>query len=428
VRRVDRAGEEGQAIVLLAISMMALLFAIGLAIDAGQLYSAKRTMQEAVDAAAFAGGVVLYQDPTRVTEAKAAAVADATLNGFTTGVNGVTVTAISPPQSGAFTGKVLYVEVTIKQQVKTALVPAQAALTWVTVRGVGGAAPALSPYAIVALKTTGPCITIASSGGISVPNGPQLGGKLQANCTGTSIQFNGSGAITDALGVRTAGTVSIPSQVLPSGALTQNAGTIPDPFAGFPKPPIGTIVSTSPYTVPITACTPLTPLTPGTYVGGITNTQACNVYLGNGVFILQGGGFSQNASSGNITTVAGGAMVFNTHSNYPAAIGSGTCGDITAQAGGGFDLTGLTTGLYAGMAYYQDSSCTNAISVASNGSFLFHGTVYAPAASVTLTSSASMTIDAQLVVNSLSFQSSASLTVNYHLDQAAKSGLPTLVE
>ena len=31
------AGEEGQAVVLFAIMMMALLFAVGLAIDAGQL-------------------------------------------------------------------------------------------------------------------------------------------------------------------------------------------------------------------------------------------------------------------------------------------------------------------------------------------------------------------------------------------------------
>jgi len=44
-------GEEGQAVVLFAIMMLALLFAVGLAIDAGQLYSAKRTEQEAADAA-----------------------------------------------------------------------------------------------------------------------------------------------------------------------------------------------------------------------------------------------------------------------------------------------------------------------------------------------------------------------------------------
>jgi len=154
--RGGRAGEEGQALVLMAITMMAMLFAIGLAIDAGTLFVAKRTMQEAADSAAFAGGVVLWQDLTKVTEAKAAAVADATLNGYTNGVNNTTVTVSSPPTSGAFSGNVLYVEVTIVQQVKTSLVPAEAAFNPVRARGVGGADPGVSPYAVVLLKATGP--------------------------------------------------------------------------------------------------------------------------------------------------------------------------------------------------------------------------------------------------------------------------------
>ena len=60
-RFFGRDEEEGQALILFAILMLALLFAVGLAIDAGQLYTAKRTEQEAADAAAFAGAVVIYQ-------------------------------------------------------------------------------------------------------------------------------------------------------------------------------------------------------------------------------------------------------------------------------------------------------------------------------------------------------------------------------
>jgi hypothetical protein len=39
-----------------------------------------------------------------------------------------------------------------------------------------------------------------------------------------------------------------------------------------------------------------------------------------------------------------------------------------------------------------------------------------------------MTIDAQLVVSKVNFQSSGTLTVRYHTDASAQSGLPTLVE
>src|SRR6185369_12095265 len=66
----------GQAIVMVAIVFMTLMFAVGLALDAGQLFSAKRTQQEAADAGAFAGAVVLYQGGT-VLQATAAAIADA---------------------------------------------------------------------------------------------------------------------------------------------------------------------------------------------------------------------------------------------------------------------------------------------------------------------------------------------------------------
>ena len=47
----------GQAIVMVAIVFMTLMFAVGLALDAGQLFAAKRTQQEAADAGAFAGAV-----------------------------------------------------------------------------------------------------------------------------------------------------------------------------------------------------------------------------------------------------------------------------------------------------------------------------------------------------------------------------------
>jgi hypothetical protein len=170
-----------------------------------------------------------------------------------------------------------------------------------------------------------------------------------------------------------------------------------------------------------------TPLTPGVYTGGITNNQNCNVYLGNGPFILKGGGLNQNASSGNITTVPAGAMIFNTNSSYPAA--GGSCGSIQAQSGGGFDVYAMTTGTYAGMALYQDAACSaNVISVQSNGSYDFHGTLYAPTAVIDLQSQSSITMHAQIVAYSINFQSSGNLNILYDPSIGANSGLPTIVE
>ena len=256
-------GEGGQAIVMLAISLMAMLFVVGLAVDTGQLFIAKRTMQEAADAAAFAGAVVLYQGGT-AQQAHDAAIADATRNGFTDGGNiSVTVSPLTGPTSGGYSGNAKYVEVTIVQQVKTSLVPAEAALNPVRARGVAGADPAKSPFAIVALKATGPCISMGGSGNINVDTAGSNGGMIQANCTGTSISFGGSGTITDADGTRTVGTASS-SSILPANSLTQNASKQPDPFAGFPKPSTGGLPVFGPgFSVPASACARVDLPTPG---------------------------------------------------------------------------------------------------------------------------------------------------------------------
>ena len=407
---------------MLAISLMAMLFVVGLAIDSGQLFIAKRTMQEAADAAAFAGAVVIYQSPG--TDPTSAVRNDGTLNGYTDGTNQTVVTVNWPPTSGAFINNNKYVEVIIVQQVKTSLVPAEAAFNPVRSRSVAGADPVKSPFALMALKPTGPCLTLGGTGDINVSSTPPFGGMAQANCTGNSITF-GSGKLIDGVGTRTVGTVSNPGGV--TGPLTQNASKQPDPFVAFPRPVVTGLPTFNNFVVPASACNVATPLTPGVYTGGITNNQNCNVYLGNGPFILKGGGLSQNASSGNITTVPAGAMIFNTNSSYPAA--GGTCGSIQAQSGGGFDVYAMNSGTYQGMALYQDAACAaNVISVQSNGSYDFHGTVYAPTAMIDLQSQSSITMHAQIVAYSINFQSSGNLNILYDPTIGANSGLPTIVE
>jgi hypothetical protein len=281
---------------------------------------------------------------------------------------------------------------------------------------------------VVLLKAVGPCLTTQGGGGINVLSGVDLGGMIQANCTGQSANLAGTGNVTDSLGVRTVGTVSNPAKVV--GPLTQSASKIADPFAAFPKPPVTNIVSNSSYAVPASACNQATPLVPGTYVGGIVNSNNCTVWVGNGIFIIKGGGFTQNANSGNITTLpGGGAMIFNTHSAYPGT--PGTCGSISAQQGGGFNLTAIpvtTDPVYGGMSFYQDAACTNAIAIQSNGGYNFTGTFYAPTAALQLTSQSNMTLNAQLVVSSLDFQGSGNLTISYQPSTSANSGLPTVVE
>ncbi|HEY6202186.1 MAG TPA: Tad domain-containing protein [Candidatus Limnocylindria bacterium] len=440
-------GEGGQAIVLIALMMIVMLMIVGLAVDGGQLYSAKRTQQEASDAAAFAGAVVIYQSPVSCWQAPPCAAArqaafdDATRNGFTDGVNNTTVTVNHPPSSGPYAGLGKYVEVIIVRQVRTALVPAQSILNPVRAHGVAGADPIKSPFAIFLLKQTGPCLTTQGTGSIQVPAGVDLGGVIQSNCTGNpSWDMQGSGVVYNQLGdnsVRTVGAVSAPGRVtcsLPCTTPLQTGASIqPDPFAGFPRPPAEAVPFWSgpgQYNIPASACNPATPLQPHTYVGGLLNNNNCTVYLATGVYVLKGGGFTQNANSGTIATIGAsqalGAMIFNTNSTYPTT--GSTCGDISAQQGGGFDTWAMATGPYAGMALYQDRNCTNTIAIQSNGSYFFHGTLYAPTAALALTSQSGATLYSQLVVSELQMQSNGNMVVNYRPSESANTGLPTLVQ
>src|SRR2546426_1043704 len=98
----------GQAVVLFAALALGLISMIGLAIDAGLLYSARRAAQDAADAAAIAGAIVMRQegDPEDIV---AAARDDAARNGY----SGSDVTIEYPPLTGAHAGNILYIRVTL---------------------------------------------------------------------------------------------------------------------------------------------------------------------------------------------------------------------------------------------------------------------------------------------------------------------------
>ena len=108
---IRRRGQRGQIILLVAVTIPMLLGFAGLAVDAGLLWTTKRHMQTATDAAAIAAATSF-----RNNGSYASAGSDlASLNGFTHGSNGVAVTVNSPPVKGAYASVTNYVEVIISQ-------------------------------------------------------------------------------------------------------------------------------------------------------------------------------------------------------------------------------------------------------------------------------------------------------------------------
>jgi Flp pilus assembly protein TadG len=428
-------GEEGQAVVLFAILMLALLFAVGLAIDAGQLYSAKRSEQEAADAAAFAGAVVLYQQGTG-SEAISAARSDALTNGYSSGgscllttpgpctdaATQTTVTVNWPPIAGTYVGNIKHVEVEITRQVRTSLVPAEAAFNPVRARGVAGSEPLNNGYAIMALDRGNTCgsFNTQSNGDVHLN-----GGGILVNSTCSTAAINTQNNATrftiqspyglDVTGNATGSWASIGIPVTPGH------NQVPDPFAGFPAPP----------TVGLPTCSSLAACqdgsgnqTPGIYtvnLGGAGNT---NMTMNPGIYILEAG----MDTAGNANVTGSNVFIYNTYSTYPSAPGvSPSCGNVNLQGNAASTLSAQTTGTWANLLLYQDPACTNTMQIGGNGFFNGVGSIYVPSATFRFAGNPSTLDGSQLIARTVDIQN-GNITINYNPVTTAQPILPRLAE
>ena len=431
IRPRDHSHDDGgQALILGALMFMTLLFAVGLAIDAGQLYVAKRTEQEAADAATFAGAIVIYQSgqnpPSNatITAAMSAAVADATRNGYTDGVGNTTVVVNSPPTSGAYNGNVNHVEVIITRQVPTSLVPAQSLLNPVRARSVAGAEPLQNGYAIMALNrgNTPGAFTDQSQADIHLIGGgilvnstsPTAVANSQTNCnrftiSGGSVDINGSTAST------------WPSACSPSFPSVNTAvPQRPDPFAAFPPPSTAGL----PTCPSLAACQDLSGnQIPGIYQTSLGGAGNSTLRLNTGIYILERG--INETGNADVVSNAGGVFIFNTTTNYPNP--GGTCSSMTLAGNAVSTLAPMTTGTYANFLVYQDPACTAGMTIAGNGTFTGTGTVYLPGASFTFSGNNATLTGSQLIANTVNIQN-GNLTIDYAGGTTAQPILPRIAE
>jgi len=104
-----RQAQSGQAIVVIALMMIALLGMLGLAIDGGGLYFMWRDVRNATDAAVIAAS---YAKCTN-GDINVAGLNAAATNGFDNNGSTNTVTVHNPPIAGPATGDAAFVQVTI---------------------------------------------------------------------------------------------------------------------------------------------------------------------------------------------------------------------------------------------------------------------------------------------------------------------------
>jgi Flp pilus assembly protein TadG len=292
-----RRQSPGQILLLATICMVVLLGFTALAVDIGYLYSTRRRMQTAADAAAVAGATALRdgQDYTKAADDVSS------FNGFTNSQNNVAVTVSEPTLPSPYPSGVTYVEVDISQTVPTYFLRVLGYKSMnVGARAVSGAVAgpaciyALDPTQSNTFSLTGNS-SVTAQCGIIDDSTSSSGLSLTGNITlkATSIGVVGSG-------FSKSGNITISPQPVP------NLAALPDPLSGRAKsaaPSVGTCTQQAGKSGSENWSGNITNLTvpAGVYNGGVS-------VIGNiGTVTFPAGNYGNNVNfNGN-----GGSLVFN---------------------------------------------------------------------------------------------------------------------
>ena len=266
-------------LALYAVAMPLILLFCGLVLDVGTMQMRKEQVQSAADAAALGAEM---EGERGTGNWVAAAKGDASMNGFTDGVNGATVTVQARASSGSYAANPSAIQVTITQLVQTNFM------------GVlnGGSSP-VSAQAVALLP---PCAfyTGASPWGLTQAPLWLQSTTFSANCP-QEINY---GMSVDALSSVSAfaETVAGPSGLYPLNGLISvppqyGSAVAPDPLASLVSPSYSGFCNYLAYTAAGIAVT----LNPGTYCGGIT-LVGTTVTMNPGLYTVTGGMHWTNAT------------------------------------------------------------------------------------------------------------------------------------
>jgi Flp pilus assembly protein TadG len=420
-------GDIGQTAVILVLGFTVLAGCLGLAIDTGLFFVAKRNVQIAADAAAVAGALD-YKYNATVSTAQSTGQAAATANGVTNGTNGASVTINVPPANGPYAGTTGFVEAIVSEPASTYFFKMlKLGSVTVSARAVAGSGNVSG--CVWALAKSGTDVSVTGSGSFSASNCTLYDDSSSSN----ALTLTGSGSIS-AKNIAIVGSYKDTG----SGSIHPNpptTGIAPaaDPLANIPTPTVSTGTCSSNCTksfsgssnnsigpgtynsISNTGSGTLT-LTPGNYIinGNLSNTGSGNLVLGAGNYTITGS--FTTSGSGALTLGAGNYTVQGNLSltGSGALTGIGvtffTQGSTAVTGSGSMDLEAPTSGTYDGVMFFQDRSDTQTMSLTGSGGATFKGIVYAAAAPVTLTGSGSWNIDADFITDSITLTGSGSIS------------------
>lgn len=419
-----RKSEAGQALVIAAVAIVALLAVMGLAVDMGVLRYQKRLQQSAADAAAIAGASNLAYDgagsPGVISGALAASAQNKFANTIGTGEcvkpptdlgkTDVQVIVCNPPSTGPHEGDAKYVEAYVSAGhptffmnvlgVNKETVTALAVAT--NVSGKSGTAN----DCIVTLGTPSSKLTANNAGlgttGSVILNAPECGiadngnfianGGAQLSVTAASIGYGTGGVYNPPSGSATVNPTPTEMGMYTGDPL---AGAYPTPTIGTSNGPIKITGGTcsgagcSQVTCSGGACT----IQPGTYDDiCIDNNQVVN-FGGStgGVFVITGASMCNSNIEFQINAYSTVCNSLNTDcSGMPGTANSGVTfyitgsGSVNTSGTATIELVAPNSGTYEGLLFYQDPNDSTDMTLYGNGNSFYQGAIYIPNQTTTL--------------------------------------------
>jgi Flp pilus assembly protein TadG len=412
----------GSVAVTTAVMMVVLLGITAIALDGGSLLAERRHAQGTADAAALAAAGDLYKnwntDKGVDRGASATALAVAAANGYKNDASpdlGMannyrtsSVVVNIPPKTGLFTGQNGYVEVQVTYYAPRFFsnIFGRGSLP-VFARTVARGMQMTSTFGMLILdpKSSG-SLTAGGNGGLT-----ETGGAILVNSTsGSAVNCNGNGTITaqelDVTGGYSGGSSQIMTAPI-SGNINTGVPTTADPlrFLQVPSQPASANYTydkvTHTYTLP-----------PGSYgkLPNFTNGDTVifeQASAGNGGIFYLNNGFNANGAVLKMdTNTTGGMMIYN------AGTGGNDGISITGDPTGGITLTGLTSGVYAGMVIFQARNAYEPLSITGNGNVNIVGNIYAAGATLKMAGNGTgNNIASQYISQDLVITGSGNLTV-----------------
>lgn len=271
--------DSGQTLVFVALGLSVLLGFAAFATDIGIMLREQNRAQHAADSAAIAAATQLHYGASAASKA---ALNDASLNGFTDGADGVTVTISNPPSSGEVHNSVFasngFVKVSISRDTPGYFMKVFGRNSMTVSASAVATNRAQGDYCLYVLDPTA-AYAMNLQGSFTV-NAPKCGIIVDSS-SGDALHFNGSG-----------GTLTAAAVDIVGGDSGQTSDSTPPPTLGVPY--VSNPLSwEQPQTIP-SGCigsgsfTLSGTISAGCYGSGAGTITLKNVTLNAGLYIFNG--------------------------------------------------------------------------------------------------------------------------------------------